>query len=130
MSWLELWRNAKHGARAPVHRRDEGDKPRVGRCKCSSGQTDRQIDRSIDNAPKLTIVQYANGNQWATMFGSRTVNIASDLPLWAAQWDGVDTLSSVHTFMGGWTKAFAKQYGQSSGKCAGPGAFDLNIFTE
>lgn len=75
-------------------------------------------------------MQYANGNQWATMFGSRTVNIAADLPLWAVQWDGVATLASVNTFMGGWTKAFAKQYGQSSGGCAGAGAFDLNIFTE
>lgn len=74
--------------------------------------------------------QYANGNQWATMFGTRSVNIAADLPLWAVQWDGVATLGSVNTFMGGWTTAFAKQYGQSSGGCAGAGAFDLNVFTE
>ncbi|CUS07132.1 unnamed protein product [Tuber aestivum] len=73
---------------------------------------------------------YANGNQWTTMFGSRSVDIASDLPLWAVQWDGVPTLGSVHTFMGGWTTAFAKQYGQSTGGCAPAGAFDLNVFTE
>ncbi|PWW71892.1 Glycoside Hydrolase Family 25 protein [Tuber magnatum] len=73
---------------------------------------------------------YANGNQWATMFGSRGVDIASGLPLWAVQWDGVPTLESVHTFMGGWTTAFAKQYGQSTGGCAPAGAFDLNVFTE
>ncbi|KAG0641637.1 glycoside hydrolase superfamily [Tuber brumale] len=73
---------------------------------------------------------YANGNQWATMFGSRGVDIASDLPLWAVQWDGVPTLGSVTTFMGGWTRAFAKQYGRSTGGCAAAGAFDLNIFTE
>ena len=74
--------------------------------------------------------QYANGNQWATMFGSRSVNIASDLPLWAVQWDGVPTLGSVNTFMGGWTTAFAKQYGKSTGGCAPAGAFDLNVSTE
>ncbi|PUU73219.1 glycoside hydrolase superfamily [Tuber borchii] len=73
---------------------------------------------------------YANGNQWATMFGSRGVNIASDLPLWAVQFDGVPTLGSVNTFMGGWTTAFAKQYGASTGGCAPAGAFDLNVFTE
>jgi len=64
------------------------------------------------------------------MFGSRSVNIASDLPLWAAQWDGVPTLGSVTAFMGGWTKVFAKQYGASSRGCAPAGAFDLNVFTE
>lgn len=79
--------------------------------------------------PADTDAQYANGNQWATMFGSRTVNIASDLPLWAVQWDGVATLASVTTFMGGWTTAYAKQYGPSTGGCAGAGAFDLNVFT-
>jgi len=63
------------------------------------------------------------------MFGSRSANIASDLPLWAAQWDGIPTLESVHLF-GGWTKAFAKQYGQSTGGCAHAKAFDLNVLTE
>lgn len=63
------------------------------------------------------------------MFGSRTVNIASDLPLWAVQWDGIATLPSVKTFMGGWTTAYAKQYGASTGGCAPAGAFDLNVFT-
>jgi len=73
---------------------------------------------------------YANGNQWAQMFGSRSKDIASHLPLWAVQFDGKDTLSSVHTFMGGWTTAFAKQYASSSGGCAKAGSFDLNVFTE
>ena len=64
------------------------------------------------------------------MFGSRSVNIASDLPLWAVQFDGVPTLGSVNAFMGGWTTAFAKQYGASTGGCAPAGSFDLNVFTE
>jgi len=64
------------------------------------------------------------------MFGSRSVDIASDLPLWAVQWDGVPTLGSVKTFMGGWTTAFAKQYGESTSWCAPDHAFDMNVFTE
>jgi hypothetical protein len=56
---------------------------------------------------------YANGNQWTAMFPSRDSDVASDLPLWAVQFDGVPTIGSVHTFMGGWTTAFAKQYASS-----------------
>ena len=56
---------------------------------------------------------YANGNQWTAMFPSRDSDVASDLPLWAVQFDGVPTIGSVDTFMGGWTTAFAKQYGSS-----------------
>ena len=44
------------------------------------------------------------------MFPSRSTNIASDLPLWAVQFDRTPGVSTVTTFMGGWTKAYAKQY--------------------
>ena len=44
------------------------------------------------------------------MFPSRSSNIGSDLPLWAVQDDGKPGVSTVTTFMGGWTTAFAKQY--------------------
>lgn len=53
---------------------------------------------------------YANGNQWSGMFGSRSVDIASDLPLWAVQFDRTPGVNTVDTFMGRWTKAYAKQY--------------------
>ena len=44
------------------------------------------------------------------MFPSRSSNIGSDLPLWAVQDDDEPGVSTVDTFMGGWTTAFAKQY--------------------
>ena len=44
------------------------------------------------------------------MFPSRSTNIGSDLPLWAVQFDYKPGVSTVTTFMGGWTKAYAKQY--------------------
>jgi hypothetical protein len=54
---------------------------------------------------------YANGNEWTRMFASRSTDIgASDLPLWAVQADGKPGVSTVHTFMAGWTSASAKQY--------------------
>ena len=49
-------------------------------------------------------------NQWTTMFASRSTNIGSDLPLWAVQDDDTPGVSTVTTFMGGWTTAYAKQY--------------------
>lgn len=49
-------------------------------------------------------------NQWTSMFASRSTDIGSDLPLWAVQDDFKPGVSTVTTFMGGWTKAFAKQY--------------------
>jgi hypothetical protein len=51
-----------------------------------------------------------NRNQWTAMFASRSTNIASDLPLWAVQFDKKPGVNTVDTFMGGWTKAAAKQY--------------------
>lgn len=49
-------------------------------------------------------------NQWAQMFGSKNVDIASDLPLWAVQDDDVPGVNTVTALMGGWQKAYAKQY--------------------
>lgn len=53
---------------------------------------------------------YANPNQWSGMFGSKTVNVGSDLPWWAVQDDGVAGVNTVNNFCGGWTSAYAKQY--------------------
>lgn len=59
---------------------------------------------------------YANGNQWSEMFGTQSQSIgSSDLPLWAVQEDYKPGVSTVTTFMGGWTVAYAKQYDLS--KC-------------
>ncbi|MCJ1394084.1 hypothetical protein MMC18_006962 [Xylographa bjoerkii] len=55
---------------------------------------------------------YANGNQWTAMFASRSTDIGSDLPLWAVQDDHKPGVSTVHTFMGGWTSAVGKQYSE------------------
>ena len=44
------------------------------------------------------------------MFASRSTDIGSDLPLWAVQDDHKPGVSTVHTFMGGWTSAVGKQY--------------------
>ena len=44
------------------------------------------------------------------MFATRSTDIGSDLPLWAVQDDFKPGVSTVTTFMGGWTSAFAKQY--------------------
>jgi len=53
---------------------------------------------------------YANGNQWSGMFGSRSTDVGSQLPLWAVQFDSAPGVNTVNTFMGGWTSAVAKQY--------------------
>lgn len=52
------------------------------------------------------------------MFATRSTDIGSDLPLWAVQEDFKPGVSTVTTFMGGWTSAFAKQYnlGKSRGE--------------
>jgi len=53
------------------------------------------------------------------MFATRSTDIGSDLPLWAVQDDFKPGVSTVTTFMGGWTSAFAKQYylGMHCDKC-------------
>ncbi|KAI9647278.1 hypothetical protein NHQ30_003661 [Ciborinia camelliae] len=60
---------------------------------------------------------YANGNQWSGMFASRSTDIGSDLPLWAVQQDYKEGVNTVDTFMGGWTKAVAKQYSLDTELC-------------
>jgi len=54
------------------------------------------------------------------MFATRSTDIGSDLPLWAVQDDFKPGVSTVTTFMGGWTTAFAKQYylGKQEKRCA------------
>ncbi|MCJ1311667.1 hypothetical protein MMC25_005340 [Agyrium rufum] len=71
---------------------------------------------------------YANGNQWSGIFPSRSTNIASDLPLWAVQEDYKAGVSTVTTFMGGWTKAFAKQYYLDTSTPSCGGSVDLDSF--
>ena len=44
------------------------------------------------------------------MFASIDTDIGSDLPLWAVQDNFVAGVNTVTAFMGGWTKAYAKQY--------------------
>ena len=44
------------------------------------------------------------------MFTSIDTDIGSDLPLWTAQDDFMARVSTVTRFMGGWTKAYTKQY--------------------
>lgn len=72
---------------------------------------------------------YGNGNQWSGMFGSRSVDVGSDLPLWAVQDDGTPGVNTVTTFMGGWTTAAAKQYSLSASICGGSKNVDLDSFS-
>jgi len=51
------------------------------------------------------------------MFGSKSVDVASSLPLWAVQDDFKPGVGTVNRFMGGWTKAIAKQYDLSKLPC-------------
>lgn len=72
MSRVELRHDAERGARAPVCCCDQDDGTPVGRCRCS-------LTEMYYSAHKLIPPQYVNGSQWATMFGSRSVDIAADL---------------------------------------------------
>ena len=58
----------------------------------------------------MTPLTILHSNQWAQMFGGKDVDIASDLPLWAVQDDGVPGVNTVTALMGGWKEAYAKQY--------------------
>jgi hypothetical protein len=62
--------------------------------------------------PPSTSEAFADGvrNQWSGMFGSRSTDVGSQLPLWAVQDDFKPGVNTVTTFMGGWTSAVAKQY--------------------
>jgi hypothetical protein len=72
---------------------------------------------------------YANGNQWTSMFASRDTDVASDLPLWAVQFDKKPGVESVHTFMGGWTSSVGKQYWLGTRDSVCGGSLDLDSFT-
>lgn len=66
---------------------------------------------------------YTSATQWTNIFGSKSVVLASDVPLWFAKFDNVESLD-LETPFGGWTEAYAKQYtDQSASK-----KFDLNVF--
>nr|QNJ46231.1 GH25 muramidase [Blackwellomyces cardinalis] len=67
---------------------------------------------------------YTSATQWENIFGSRTVELAKDVPLWFAKFDNVETLE-LKTPFGGWTKADAKQYTDKSASKK----FDLNVFS-
>ena len=60
----------------------------------------------LQNIMMLTM----DSNQWSGMFPSRSTDVGSSLPLWAVQFDYKPGVSTTTTFMGGWTRAYAKQY--------------------
>jgi len=64
---------------------------------------------SYPQLKKFTLLTVSR-NQWSGMFGSRSTNVGSQLPLWAVQFDSKPGVNTVTTFMGGWTSAVAKQY--------------------
>ncbi|KAI9784699.1 MAG: hypothetical protein M1816_000764 [Peltula sp. TS41687] len=68
---------------------------------------------------------YANPNQWQEIFGSRSADIASDLPLWAVQ-----VAESHKSLMGGWTTALGKQTALDTKIPGCPGSVDLNAFLD
>lgn len=67
---------------------------------------------------------YSSIGEWETMFGSSSVVLDSSVPLWYADWDGVESLT-LETPFGGWKTAYAKQYTDVSAS----GYFDLNVFS-
>jgi hypothetical protein len=71
---------------------------------------------------------YGNRGQWTEMFGSVSADVASDLPLWAAQNDKIPGVSSVRMF-GGWTSASAKQYFFDTKLPECGGSLDLDSFS-
>jgi hypothetical protein len=84
---------------------------------------------SVIKATGLKWGIYANGNQWTAMFASRDTDVASDLPLWAVQDDQTPGVSTVDTFMGGWTSAIAKQYNLDVETPECGGSLDLDSFS-
>ena len=71
-----------------------------------------------------------SSGQWDSMFPSRNSDIGSDLPLWAVQWDNKPGVSTTNRFMGGWTKALAKQYSGTVKVPECSGTVDLDSFAE
>ncbi|TQS32354.1 hypothetical protein Golomagni_07330, partial [Golovinomyces magnicellulatus] len=94
-----------------------------------TAQTQRNIEEAKKiiaavRATKFDFGIYSSATQWQSIFGSATVNLASDVPLWFAKFDNVENLNLPAPF-GGWTKADAKQYTDKSAS----GKFDLNVFS-
>jgi hypothetical protein len=83
--------------------------------------------RSLIAAAKasgLSIGIYSSASQWTNIFGSTSVVLAPDLPLWFAKFDNVETLRLPVPF-GGWRgDVFGHQYTDQSAS----GLFDLNVF--
>nr|QNJ46221.1 GH25 muramidase [Penicillium citrinum] len=67
---------------------------------------------------------YTSATQWTSIFGSKDVVLANDVPLWFAKFDNVENLDLAQPF-GGWTKADGKQYTDKSASKK----FDLNVFS-
>ena len=67
-------------------------------------------------------------NQWTAMFPYRSSDVGSDLPLWAVQDDFKPGVGTVTTFMGGWTRALAKQYHLDTRTPECGGSLDLDSF--
>ncbi|KAK3815804.1 MAG: glycoside hydrolase superfamily [Linnemannia gamsii] len=66
---------------------------------------------------------YSSRGSWAAIFGSPSVILDSNAPLWFATFDDVDNLRLGSPF-GGWTTAVGHQYTDQSSS----GQFDLNVF--
>ena len=73
---------------------------------------------------------YANRGQWTGMFGTLDADVASDLPLWAVQFDRVPGVATVTRFFGGWIEARAKQYWLDTSLPECGGSVDLDSFLE
>jgi len=67
------------------------------------------LDSSCPKTYSRYISNASHRGQWAAMFGSYDVDIASDLPLWVAQDDWDPNVSNVVLLMGGWTFVTGKQ---------------------
>ena len=71
------------------------------------GHLRQRVSRmALCSSIQLTI----SSGQWTGMFATLATDIGSDLPLWAVQDDFTPGVGTTTRFMGGWTKAFAKQY--------------------
>lgn len=66
---------------------------------------------------------YSSPGEWSNIFGSRSVVVANDVPLWFAQYNNAENLNMNEPF-GGWTAAEGHQYTDKSAS----GKFDLNVF--
>lgn len=47
----------------------------------------------------MCVLYWQESNQWSGMFGSRSTDVGSQLPLWAVQFDSAPGVNTVNTFM-------------------------------